>query len=65
VTVVDVENKLDHEQLLGIVRHLLGTDRALGFLTQLGEKDLRILVASIRERMEADRYDSHSHGLME
>jgi hypothetical protein len=48
-----VEDSLDKEQLLGIVRHLLETDRALGFLAQLGKTDLETLVASIRERIEA------------
>lgn len=53
MTFGSVENRLDKEQLLGIVQHLLGTDRALSFLTQLGERDLETLVASIRARIEA------------
>ena len=40
------------EKLIEIIRTLLKTDADLGFLSQLKEKDLEKLVASIRQRID-------------
>lgn len=48
----NAQNALNKDELLEIIKGLLGTDVKLDFLLQLSEGELETLVVCVRERLD-------------
>ena len=49
------ELQMTKDQLISVIKKILGTDADLEFLAKLDLAELKLLVACIRERMEEEK----------